>query len=196
MSGTMRRQNEPSEDLGPAPDDSYRENAYDNAHEQGESNSNDELSEKIGEELVEPEYHLNPDNKIIGDSDWEGPSPTRSMQLHRLQREYRETEPIRREEASKAAEEEELIQKLQRENDIETAKDEIEAYIQRSLAYAANHIPQRKMKDYENNLRNLARSSTDSEVWAKRKTRMTNLGLYELVKKLEQAERQSDSAKN
>ena len=46
MSETMRRQNEPSEDLGPARDDSYREDAYDNAHEQGESNSNDELSEK------------------------------------------------------------------------------------------------------------------------------------------------------
>ena len=118
------------------------------------------------------------------------------MQLHRRQREYEDTEAIRREEASKAAEEEELIQKLEREYDIETTKNEIEDYIQRSLAYAAGNTPQRRMKKYEDDLRNLARSSTDSEAWANWRTRMANLDLYNLVKKLEQVERQSDSAKN
>ena len=74
-----------SDDQEPAGFDSLTQNSEETwrkmqeARERAEQERLDARNERMGEEAVEVDYHLNPDNKVIGEADWKA-TPTEDHQ--------------------------------------------------------------------------------------------------------------------
>ena len=81
MRETLKQNFETTNDQEPTGFDALAENSEENwrqmqeTRERAEREKLDARNERIGEEAIELDYHLNPDNKVIGESDWKA-TPT------------------------------------------------------------------------------------------------------------------------